>query len=103
MVNVYTAETASGDIWCVVSRPGYGRDRFALDVTTWIRDEDGDMQPHELTLYEWGDEELAGVWLQGKQPPHGQRWPDLARAAKFGEMRYEYPGEFYFYNTKVQA
>lgn len=105
--SVFTAEDSSGEIWYIASRPGYSRKDFADDVLVWVRAEDGDVAPHQLDLYEWESIEQAGEWLLGIAP-QGKKvtataWGDMARAAEFGSVAYDYPGEFYYRDRKAVA
>ncbi len=96
-MKVYTAEDSGGEIWYLVSRTGYGREDFKRDVLAWVKDEDGDVAPPELKLYEWPDHYEAGVWLTGEPPQSGMKglsWKERAKEAEFGEVKYVYPGDF---------
>jgi hypothetical protein len=106
---VYTAETSAGDIYYIGARDGLDAATFAAEVLAHVRTMPNDERtPQHLDLYRWRDESEAGYWLRGiaeSWPTFGS-WPEMAKQASIGEIRYEYAGMGqgeWFYKPLVSA
>jgi hypothetical protein len=106
---VYTAEKADGDIYYIAARPSLNAEGFATELLAYLRVmPDDERTPQQLSLYRWRDESEAGYWLRGiaeSWPTFGS-WPEMAKQASIGEIRYEYAGMGqgeWFYRQAVSA
>lgn len=92
-MDIYTAESDSGDVRLVASYAGLTRTKFRALVLRYL-DHYGLPNPDDSTMHldlcRWTPEEYA-AWL-GKFPPAGDSWSSMLARAKFDQLQYSYPG-----------
>src|SRR5262245_19277286 len=92
-MNVYTAERSDGTIVLVHAEPGYNQGEFEHACLRWVEDQDGDSVPHQLELYEWESEAVAGSWLTGVVAFSEESWTTMARKALYATLTWTYAGD----------